>query len=673
MATGDKTIIASKDYVNQLDNARKQEIGSVTKVKPTIDLDFAKNEYEIYDSVDNSFQKKPIADILTVINGIGSVETPRGRIESTSASNTPRLTFKDGEPQGLLVEESRTNYLDVSHRAHKNDLVGFPVLSISSPSQNNSLSSVKFDATGLTGHVRSYVTVTNPQNYHTGQALVKGIAGETLKIEVRSGDSSVVAQIAFIFNGEWQLVDTSAASPDFSAFTGTDYYVGLRKDTINTATVFEVAYIGIEEGSFPTSLIPESATFTSRASTATYYDSTGTLQTAVVDEARYTYNPADLSAPPVLMDEEARTNLCLSSNDFRTSAEGNPVLEWVEVAGDTTIAQNATTSIDGSVNADALVISDSVNGSYGRYISFAGSINTQYTASCYVKKGDLRYVAIQFENSAFNSSRYACILDLDTGQFVSDQISTPDNFGAQYIGNGWYRIWVTATSDADGGAYVASIRHSGSLSNITSFTGVVGQKTYIDRFQVEEGGYPTSIIETAGTEVTRASDVVSYAQSTRVADNVVRTLGSEFNRKKGTVYCEFYRYEDKLDTNAVAFVLHDGSFDNSLYLNIAGSFVIRQNNTVVKSIYGQSALLNEGLNRVVFVYDVDSDSAFVVVNGTVLTLTSNGVLGELEAHELQVGAGNRSVGALGYSHNGVTICRYYPKALTEAECITLTS
>ena len=53
----------------------------------------------------------------------------------------------------------------------------------------------------------------------------------------------------------------------------------------------------------------------SRASTGTYHDKDGLLQTAAVDEPRWNYNPADLTQPPVLLVENARTNVAKWSED----------------------------------------------------------------------------------------------------------------------------------------------------------------------------------------------------------------------------------------------------------------------------------------------------------------------------------------------------------------------
>lgn len=53
-----------------------------------------------------------------------------------------------------------------------------------------------------------------------------------------------------------------------------------------------------------------------RASTGTYWDRKGLLQTAAADTLRVTYDPADLSAAPYPLIEPAATNLFLNSSDL---------------------------------------------------------------------------------------------------------------------------------------------------------------------------------------------------------------------------------------------------------------------------------------------------------------------------------------------------------------------
>jgi hypothetical protein len=82
----------------------------------------------------------------------------------------------------------------------------------------------------------------------------------------------------------------------------------------------------------------------SRASTATYYDADGVLQTAAIDVPRLSYDPSDLTLAPTFLFEEAATNNILYSEDFSNAAwsknnvtlgvsitapDGNPTMDEV--------------------------------------------------------------------------------------------------------------------------------------------------------------------------------------------------------------------------------------------------------------------------------------------------------------------------------------------------------
>jgi len=110
----------------------------------------------------------------------------------------------------------------------------------------------------------------------------------------------------------------------------------------------------LEEGTVPTGVIPDATTFTSRASTTTFIDATGTLQTAAIDVARDdAYGYVDGVLKPIgLLLEGAATNLLLSSNQF--SGAG-----WKSTSNDIFI--NFAKAPDGSNTASKIV----KNSSYG--------------------------------------------------------------------------------------------------------------------------------------------------------------------------------------------------------------------------------------------------------------------------------------------------------------------
>ena len=68
--------------------------------------------------------------------------------------------------------------------------------------------------------------------------------------------------------------------------------------------------------------LPSDFTF-SRASTATYFDSTGTLRAAAANEPRFNYNPLLSAIPRFLVEAEARTN-SLRNNSMTGAVAGSP-------------------------------------------------------------------------------------------------------------------------------------------------------------------------------------------------------------------------------------------------------------------------------------------------------------------------------------------------------------
>jgi hypothetical protein len=126
-------------------------------------------------------------------------------------------------------------------------------------------------------------------------------------------------------------------------------------------------------GSFLDSVSGSSSlvTFT-RATTATYFDSAGVLQTAAIDAARFDYNPLTLALNGLLL-EEARTNVVRWNRDMTNVA-------WTK----TNITPlKDQTGIDGSANSASSLTATAGNGTCLQAITLASSARGQ---SSYVKR-----------------------------------------------------------------------------------------------------------------------------------------------------------------------------------------------------------------------------------------------------------------------------------------------
>jgi hypothetical protein len=95
------------DRIDEIDVVLDDNVLLANLPKPTIDLDFRNNSYEVWQDDANSFTKQPLADAIDITNGGGTLIRPTGLIGSVGA-NTGRLTTVAGR-QGLLVEGARTN------------------------------------------------------------------------------------------------------------------------------------------------------------------------------------------------------------------------------------------------------------------------------------------------------------------------------------------------------------------------------------------------------------------------------------------------------------------------------------------------------------------------------------------------------------------------------------
>jgi hypothetical protein len=128
----------------------------------------------------------------------------------------------------------------------------------------------------------------------------------------------------------------------------------------------------------PTSL-SSAGTFT-RASTATYFDYAGVMRTAAVDEYRYNYDSANLTAPPTLLLEDSPTNLVRYSEDLDNQTYWG---QWTLAD----VTPNATTAPNGTVTADKLVCNDATNGQ--KYIAqnIAADETALYSQSIFIKEG----------------------------------------------------------------------------------------------------------------------------------------------------------------------------------------------------------------------------------------------------------------------------------------------
>jgi hypothetical protein len=588
-----------------------------------------------------------------------------------------------GECKGLSIWESRTNLLTYSED-FGNGVWGRTNSTIepnTAVAPDGTLTADKLvDNTDNAEHYMEQILTQTEGTFTKSLYVKKGNSGDYVVIRpVHIGEISSTSIIKFDLNVGplattnvlitnagmdilldgwrrcWVTYTTTAACTDHRA----------RVQLINSASD-NLTYTGdgtsgiyiwgaqLEEGSSPSPYIPSDISFTSRASTATYFDADGVMQTAAVDEARYTYNLADLTAPAtLLLEHTAATNLLTYSEEFDNAAWGK---------GGVTIDADVLTAPDGTKTADLLNIV-APSGVYLR-ANTVKSVNTRYTASIFAKKGSIEFLRIRtFQDSASNDGgTFDCL----TGNFTFDT-DTQDDAGMFYVGNGWYRCWVTFTTEA---TITYDLLDFTAVVAVGSITAANGESLYIWGANLTEG-YLSSYIPTTSAPVTRAADISTSTATTRAAD--VAYIG-------GTDFSDFY------NQNEGTVVVEASSFDSDNYQNLV---VLSDYNVLTSAILlqlrgGYKRYLNSEYNNACDVYITSTSGtagqvrniAFKVTNdlfsvmgnvGDLQTDIPTGIPQGLTALEI----GNRMGSNQLNGH--IRHLSYYPKALTDNNLIALTT
>ena len=384
------------------------------------------------------------------------------------------------------------------------------------------------------------VTVANTTAY-TLSYFIKSVDSTSTRIGLFSPPSTWLAFVDITWTAGVPSTGSTSGSPtnityanfgdgwyrcSFTATTATtSYQIHFHPDRTNNQKSALLWGAQLEQGSTATDYIKSDVNFVSRASSATYYDVNGVIQTAAVDEARTAAYLPDgngnfVSAGPLLL-EPAGTNLLLQSENF-----GNTWIPVGLLAFGSGSTLNATTAPDGAITAD-LIVPSAVVGNHGVAVAWPGS-GTR-TLSIYAKPSG-------YSQIAFTSSTSIIVFDLPSKAVVA----TPVDFSSGSVtalGNGWYRVSAVITSPAGGNMNILVAN-----SSLISFAGDGTSGIYLWGAQLEQSSHPTSYIPTTTSTVTRAADVSTSAATT--------VFESDWYRQdEGTVFAQYNSVTWNADPN----------------------------------------------------------------------------------------------------------------------------
>ena len=330
---------------------------------------------------------------------------------------------------------------------------------------------------------------------------------------------------------------------------------------------------------------------------------------------------------PSLLLEPSRTNLITNSEYFGDYNNSNSTDE-----------ANATTSPEGLTNATSF-LEAATTGQHKLTTSASFDGSSTYTFSIFAKSNG-RDLFIDTQNSNKWGGRAWFDLTNGTANAVLGTANI-ENFG-----NGWYRCSVTGASTLAGGNFVELLTSDGSTN---STTGYITKGVFIYGAQLEEGSYPTSYIPTYG------------AIATRGAESFEKTgLSSVIGQTEGTIFFEF-EYSHQQINSPIFKILEDPS--NGYEIIALSDFKLRSRARIGNSFFAAittASVITEGIHKAAIIYK-SGDYRFYLDGSLVGSSTENSIVS--------------NPSEINYFNNNNNLKQFliFPEALSDAECITLTT
>jgi len=279
---------------------------------------------------------------------------------------------------------------------------------------------------------------------------------------------------------------------------------------------------------FMSGSLPSAVTFT-RASSGTYFDSNGAMQTATTDAQRFNYDPATL-APRGLLIEPAATNL-VTQSEF-----ANGVTDAITRAGLLT-----GTTFSGLGGSTGLAFGyDGATLTYA-YKSISSSAATAYTLSVFVRMDDGLAPAFGHTTASNVANDFAVS--------IGSVIIAPNTYTVKNCGGGLYRVTGTTTTSGSPGSNQGIVKYATNSNRTFKVSG----------YQLETGSVSTSYIPTAGSTATRAADVALISGT---------NFSSWFNQSAGSVVT--YANSPGVGTRVI-WQIDDGTANNRYTLYTTGT------------------------------------------------------------------------------------------------------
>jgi hypothetical protein len=352
---------------------------------------------------------------------------------------------------------------------------------------------------------------------------------------------------------------------------------------------------------------------------------------------RFDHNPTTGVSLGLLI-EEQRTNLLLRSQQVGGTGWSN---------GRTITFQNIAVAPDGTVTASKVAGDPAQTGNKRVFALVTTVASTLYTASVYVKAGEIPRVRLAIATAA--ESVYTggtADFDLVNGTVLSGTGTIVS------VGNGWYRCAVSATAtQTDSAVYFYPLNLGPGFVG-DGFSGI-----YIWGAQLEAGAFPTSYIPTVAAQVTRSADAASMTGV---------SFSSWFRADEGTMYAEAVSVFPSSSAGILNVTATSGAITNSMFSKFHSDQKLRVfvNGSSVVNLGSASETAN---SFVKFSWVYKAGDYAISRNGAAVITSTNATVPQ--------GLAVLDIGEVGSTKLNGTIKKiaYYPLRLTNAQLQALTT
>ena len=478
------------------------------------------------------------------------------------------------------------------------------VTSNAATSPNGDLTADKLNIGSNGSLYQSGVSVV-PNTQYTFSFYIQDIdsANNKLAIYDESNASFIAIDVAYSVTSEWTRVTYSFTTPTGCASARP--YIQ-RASTLGSGSVY-IWGAQLDSGS----------------TAKTYYPTTTRLN---VPRVSYLNN-----ANGSLLLEPQRTNTVLSNSDYTAS--------WSLV--NVIPTANATTSPNGSNDAQKLTSANTFGQHYIRQVRGGHTVGAPHVFSCFAKAGELDILTLRLLNGGGPNVNF----DLTNGTHDGGANGKMIGFG-----DGWYRCITYHASSTNQYLYPYIYTQVGN----TQGDGVSG--FYVYGAQLEEGSYETSLINTSGTTVTRNQDTSSTAG-----------LSSVIGQTEGTYFVEI-KLDSNLGNQTILDISDDSSSDRfGLILSSSVLTAFRLSPTDTTTTISTSTADADTTYKCAFAYSSGRHSFYV--NGVQIGSDTNTITA---LNLFKINLGSRYNGGEVISGN-VKNLQIFKTALTDTELATLTT